>query len=52
MNDDLEWSKPKKYPISQIQTLLENGYEVEVESPDGYIPVNYLSIKECTKSTF
>ena len=42
MNDDLEWSKPKKYPISQIQTLLENGYEVEVESPDGYIPVNYF----------
>ena len=42
MNNDLEWSKPKEYPISQIQTLLENGYEVEVDSPDGYIPVNYF----------
>ena len=30
----------KNIPISQIQTLLNEGYEVEVDSPDGYVPVS------------
>ena len=35
------WNE-KEIPIAEIQTLLENGYEVEVDSPDGYVPVNYF----------
>jgi hypothetical protein len=27
--------------ISRIEQLLKEGYEVEVDSPDGYVPVNY-----------
>ncbi len=30
----------KETSIAEIKTLLENGYEVEVDSPDGYVPVN------------
>jgi len=32
----------KEISIAEIQTLLGNGYEVEVDSPDGYVPVNYF----------
>lgn len=32
----------KETCISEIQTLLDNGYEVEVDSPDGYVPVNFF----------
>lgn len=32
----------KETCIAEIQTLLDNGYEVEVESPDGYVPVNFF----------
>lgn len=32
----------KETPISEIKTLLDNGYEVEVDSPDGYVPVNFF----------
>lgn len=32
----------KETAIAEIQTLLDNGYEVEVESPDGYVPVNFF----------
>ena len=28
--------------IAEIKTLLDNGYEVEVDSPDGYVPVNFF----------
>ncbi len=30
----------KEISIAEIDTLLNNGYEVEVDSPDGYVPVN------------
>lgn len=30
----------KEVSIAEIQTLLENGYEVEVDSPDGYVQVS------------
>ena len=29
-------------PISEIKTLLDNGYSVEVDSPDGFVPVNFF----------
>ena len=32
----------KEICIAEVQTLLENGYEIEVDSPDGYVPVNYF----------
>lgn len=32
----------KEIPISEIQNLLENNYEVEVDSPDGFVPVNFF----------
>jgi hypothetical protein len=32
----------KETSIAEIKTLLDNGYEVEVESPDGYVPVNFF----------
>lgn len=33
----------KTVPISEIKLLLEAGYEVEVDSPDGYVPaVNFV----------
>lgn len=28
--------------ISQVEALLENGYEIEVDSPDGWVGVNYF----------
>jgi len=30
----------KNIPISQIEQLLKDDYEVEVDSPDGYVPVS------------
>lgn len=32
----------KTVEISEIQQLLDDGYEIEVESPDGYVPVNFF----------
>jgi hypothetical protein len=32
----------KETSIAEIKTLLDNGYEVEVDSPDGYVPVNFF----------
>ena len=32
----------KEISIVEIETLLSNGYEVEVDSPDGYVPVNFF----------
>lgn len=32
----------KEICIAEVQTLLENGYFVEVDSPDGYVPVNFF----------
>ena len=36
MNDWIE----KETTIAEIKTLLDNGYDVEVDSPDGYVGVN------------
>jgi len=30
----------KEICISEVESLLNNGYDVEVESPDGYVPVS------------
>lgn len=38
MNDWIE----REVPISDIKTLLDHGYEIEVDSPDGYVGVNYF----------
>lgn len=32
----------EEMPISKIKQLLEDGYEIEVDSPDGFIPVNFF----------
>ena len=32
----------KETSIAEIKTLLDDGYEVEVDSPDGYVPVNFF----------
>lgn len=32
----------KTVPISEIKQLLEDGYEIEIDSPDGYVPVNFF----------
>lgn len=32
----------KEVPISEIDSLLQNGYEVEVDSPDGWVGVNFF----------
>ena len=32
----------KQTSIAEIKTLLDNGYEVEVDSLDGYVPVNFF----------
>ena len=32
----------KETSIAEIKTLLDNGYEVEVDSPDGYVTVNFF----------
>ena len=37
MNNEWEY---KEICISQVETLLDNGYEVEVDSPDGYVKVD------------
>ena len=34
-----EWNE-KNISIAEIKTLLDNGYEVEVDSPDGWVGVN------------
>jgi len=36
-----EWTEAN-VSISEVQKLLDQGYEVEVDSPDGYVPVNYF----------
>ena len=36
-----EWIE-KEVNISQIQTLLDNDYEIEVDSPDGWVGVNFF----------
>ena len=33
------WNE-KQIPIKEIKDLLEQGYEVEVDSPDGFVPVS------------
>lgn len=33
-------SQQKEICIAEIQTLLENGYNVDIDSPDGYVQVN------------
>ena len=37
---DFQMWLEKETKISEIRTLLEEGYEVEVTSPDGYVPVS------------
>lgn len=37
----MNWQE-KEVPISEIQKLLSEGYEIEVDSPDGYVPVNFF----------
>jgi hypothetical protein len=32
----------KETSIAEIKTLLDNGYEIEIDSPDGYVPVNFF----------
>ena len=32
----------KETSIAEIKTLLDGGYEIEVDSPDGYVPVNFF----------
>ena len=39
MNEDFI---EKEVSISEIKTLLDNGYEVHVDSPDGFVPVNFF----------
>ena len=39
--DNKMWIE-KEISIAEIKTLLDNGYEVEVDSPDGYVPVNFF----------
>jgi KaiC/GvpD/RAD55 family RecA-like ATPase len=34
--------KETETSISEIKKLLEEGYEIEVDSPDGYVPVNFF----------
>jgi len=34
-----KWTE-KEICIAEIDTLLQNGYEVEVDSPDGFVPVS------------
>ncbi|NDC23751.1 MAG: hypothetical protein EBZ49_06425 [Proteobacteria bacterium] len=34
--------KIEEVPIKYIQELLDGGYEVEVDSPDGFVPVNFF----------
>lgn len=36
-----EWVE-KEVCISEVQALLENGYDVQVDSPDGYVQVNFF----------
>ena len=32
----------KEIPIGEIENLLKEGYEIEVDSPDGWVGVNYF----------
>lgn len=34
--------KEKEVSIKDIENLLQQGYQVEVDSPDGYVPVNFF----------
>lgn len=36
-----EW-KATEIEIGNVKQLLEEGYEIEVDSPDGYVPVNFF----------
>lgn len=36
----MDWIE-KEVPISDIDTLIKNGFEVEVDSPDGWVGVNF-----------
>ena len=38
----ISWWIEKETTIAEIETLLDNGYEIEVDSPDGYVPVNFF----------
>jgi hypothetical protein len=38
----ISWWIEKETTIAEIKTLLDNGYEIEVDSPDGYVPVNFF----------
>jgi len=35
------WQK-KEIAIGEIESMLSDGYEIEVDSPDGYIPINFF----------
>jgi hypothetical protein len=37
----IDWIE-KEVPIAEIKTLLDNGYEVEVDSPDGWVGINHF----------
>ena len=37
----IDWTE-KEITISQIETLLSNDYEIEVDSPDGWVGVNHF----------
>ena len=36
------WCSPETVAISKIDTLLKEGYEIEVDSPDGWVGVNFF----------
>jgi len=38
----MSYWREKETSIAEVQTLLDNGYEVEVDSPDGFVPVNFF----------
>ena len=40
MND---WCE-KEICIAEVETLLSNGYDIEVDSPDGWVPVDGFEI--------
>jgi len=37
----MNWTE-KNIKISEIEQLLENGYEIQVDSPDGWVDVNFF----------
>jgi hypothetical protein len=42
----------KEISIAEIDTLLNNGYEVEVDSPDGMFRLIFLLTRECMKNLY